>query len=423
MSSDGSQGAEATVESLEESSATEADETARSEPTIDVGIMVARSPDADRERLADFARQTVEDGADELEAATGLQWAFHDAEPSRLPDGDPRRPSDFLDEASVRMVAGPYDVVLVVTDAPLRSRHERLVPGLASPVSRVAVVSTHKLLIGSRDRPVRSLDSPSVRWNAAALWLHLVGHVLGLEHDADGGRVMDPFRFDPERRTVPRFDDASRDRLRRRAAGIPEQETISRGPLRRLAFHLRSAARHPVQVLVPLVRNRAPLLPLSLPKLTTAAVAPTLVLVFSAETWDVGVHLTDFDAAGFAIASVLAATGYLTAVQNLFYPREDHRTVTEHMAIVNVAVVLTVLATVVGLFAMVGVLMLAIELFVFPPDLITNWPTLENPQVGLPDLVRTAAFISTVGVLTGALAGGLESRTVIRHLALFRDRP
>jgi hypothetical protein len=234
---------------------------------------------------------------------------------------------------------------------------------------------------------------------------------------------MDPFRFDPERRTVPQFADESRTRIRRRGAGVPEREVLTHGPVRRLVFHLRSAARNPGQVLRPLVRSRAPLLALSLPKLSTAAVAPTLVLVFSAETWDVGVHLTDLDATGFALASVLAATGYLTVVQNLFFPREDRRTVTEHMAIVNVTVILTILAAVVGLFVMVGLLMLGIELFVFPPDLITNWPTLENPQVGFADLVRTAAFISTIGVLTGALAGGLESRTVIRHLALFRDRP
>ena len=28
-----------------------------------------------------------------------------------------------------------------------------------------------------------------------------------------------------------------------------------------------------------------------------------------------------------------------------------------------------------------------------------------------------------VGILTGALAGGLESRMIIRHLALFSDEP
>lgn len=51
------------------------------------------------------------------------------------------------------------------------------------------------------------------------------------------------------------------------------------------------------------------------------------------------------------------------------------------------------------------------------------WPTLDQPAIELSDKLRLAAFISTVGVTTGALAGGLESRAVIRHLALFEDTP
>lgn len=47
----------------------------------------------------------------------------------------------------------------------------------------------------------------------------------------------------------------------------------------------------------------------------------------------------------------------------------------------------------------------------------------EEPAVGLGDLVRTGAFISTIGVLSGALAGGLEDRTIVSHLTLFLDRP
>jgi hypothetical protein len=64
---------------------------------------------------------------------------------------------------------------------------------------------------------------------------------------------------------------------------------------------------------------------------------------------------------------------------------------------------------------------LLIELYIFPPDLVQTWPTLNQPDVNFTDKLRLAAFISTIGVTTGALAGGFESRTVIQHLALFED--
>jgi hypothetical protein len=132
-----------------------------------------------------------------------------------------------------RLVEGPYDIVIVATDVALLSRTRRFVPGLASPVSRVAVVSTHKLMAGPRDEPVQSLDTPAVRWNAATLLLHLLGHVLGAQHGSTDGGVMDPFEFDPSRRGTPDFDADAESYLHRIGQRIPEEES-SRGRLARV---------------------------------------------------------------------------------------------------------------------------------------------------------------------------------------------
>ena len=150
---------------------------------------------------------------------------------------------------------------------------------------------------------------------------------------------------------------------------------------------------------------------------------PTLVIVFSAEAWDVGFHMGNATAVLFAVASVLTAAIYLLFAQNLTFPRKRHQVVTEHTALVNVTVFLVLVGAMVGLFVLVWVIILVIELVVFPPNLMSNWPSLEDPSIGLVDLVRTAGFISTIGVLSGALAGGLENRTIVSHLTLFLDRP
>ncbi|QSX00101.1 hypothetical protein [Haloterrigena alkaliphila] len=390
---------------------------------IDVGVLVAHAPRTDPDRLQSFAAQAAEDTVDELASVTDVTWRFYLGDAVTLADNDSRRPSEFLDRATHQMVEGPYDFVLVVTDVSLVSSTERFVPGLASPLSRVAIVSTDHLRSAPRNEPRRSLEDAAVRWNAATLVVHLVGHMLGARHrDADGG-VMEPFEFDPDRRAVPPVDaDVERD-LHRIAGELSAAEARPRGPGERLAFHAASAVRNPGRILQALGNSRAPLLPLSLPKLSTAALAPTLVIVFSAESWDVGFHMTNVTAALFAAVSILTATLYLLFVQNLSFPRKRHRIVTEHTALVNVTVFFVLLLAMVGLFALVWAIILVIELVVFPPNLMSNWPSLEEPSVGFVDLVRTGAFISTIGVLSGALAGGLESRLIISHLALFPDRP
>jgi len=281
------------------------------------------------------------------------------------------------------------------------------------------VVSTRSLRAPPGEGLVRSLDAPAVRWNAATLLLHLVGHVLGARHDRG---VTAPYRFDPQRREVPAFDADVRGYLRHVASRVP-QDTATRGLPRRLAFHVASIIQNPGKLFRTVVHSQAPVLALSLPKLATAAVTPALILVFSAETWDVGLHLGGPTLALFAATSVLAAAVHLMFVHNLFFPREPSQVITEHIALVNVSVFLILVVAMLGLFVLVGTIILAIELVVFPPNLMTNWPSLEDPTVGVADLVRIGAFISTLAVLSGALAGGIESRTALRHLALFLDRP
>lgn len=387
---------------------------------VDVGVLVAQSPGGDVDALGPFAERAVRDAVDELVDATDVTWRVHSATADPLADRAPRRPSEFLDEAALHMVERPYDLVVVVTDVPVTTRSDRPVPGLASPVARVAVVSTRRLVRPLDRTPARTLDAEPVRWNAATLVAHLLGHVLGADH-GDGG-VMEPFTFEASRRSVPSFDADVSKQLRQVGKTVPE-ESVSRGRVRRLAFHAVSLARNPWTVASTVAHSGAPLIPFSLPRLSTAAVTPTLILVFSAEAWDVGLNLSNLTAALFAAGSIVAAAVHLLYVQRLSFPREHSQLVTEHMALVNVTVFGILVVAMVGLFALVGSIMLLIELAVFPPNLMTNWPSLEDPSVGFVDLLRVAGFISTLGVLSGALAGGIENRMALRHLALFLDRP
>lgn len=203
---------------------------------------------------------------------------------------------------------------------------------------------------------------------------------------------------------------------------MPDRELKNGNFLETFIFHFLMTFRHPGKFFTPLLRNWAIFLPFSLPNLATAAVAPALILVFTAEIWDVGLGLANGTAAFFAVISIMFASFYLVRVQNLFLPMEEKRILTEHLAVANSVIYVSIFLACVGLFIMVGGLMMIIEIYVFPSDLITTWPTLDKPEVILADKIRLAVFISTVGVTTGALAGGLENKTLIQELALFKHR-
>lgn len=393
------------------------------EGQMNVAVLAALSRDSDDEHIQALMRQVCADMRPEISSATGLDWVFYTVDPIALDSQDPRRPSDFLDEASNIMVEGPYDLVIVVTDVGLVSRKREVATGLVSRLCRVAAISLRPLDPCSRGQEHGAMNSEAVRWNTGALLLQMLGQIAGLKRHARGpDAAMAPFVFRPGRRSLPHFDPPERKRLTRAGARLPERELRGANPFAALVFHCLMASQHYAVVLRSLIRNRALLLPLSLPGLATAAVAPSFLLVFSAEIWDVGLGMSNGTAALYAGASVLAASFYLAWAQSLFLPRQSRRIMTEHLAVANSVIYLSLLLACVGLFIMIGVLMLLIQTYIFPADLIRTWPTLSRPDFTFADTLRLATFISTIGVTTGALAGGLESRTVIRHLALFDDR-
>ncbi len=391
------------------------------EAHMHVGILIACDPaQADDHRT--FSRILAADVKPTLVSASGIPWTFHQPQLSRTSSDEPLKPSAFLEEAGQQLAEGPFDMVVVITDSPLVSRRKLASAGLASDVCRIVVISTRQLRSTPRGSSEYSLDAPALSRNAASLLLHLIGHVSRLPHSGPGEQdVMAPFAFRENRGPEIFYSQDHQQKLRKRAEDLPERELRGGNLLDTFVFHLLMLGRHPLQVLRTLLRNRSILLPLSLPGLATAAVAPGLLLVFTAEIWDVGLNMGNLTATLYAILSIAGASLYLVKVQSLFLPRKNKFTVTEHLAVANSIVFLSIMMACIGLFLLVGGLMLLIQLYIFPADLIQTWPTLDQADVSLGDQIRLASFISTVGVTTGALAGGLESRTVIQHLALFLD--
>lgn len=379
--------------------------------------MIAQSHRAPEEGLADLAAQVVEYVSAELQRASGRDWQFTFTEPLQLPSNERRHAGDFLGEASLRLVEGSFDLVVILTDVAIISRRDRIVFGLASPLARTVVVSTHRLRQAERGKRL-DLNTRPVACNTAALLLHLIGQVLGAKTSPQKKGAMAPFTFEDDRDSIPQFQERSG--IKRLMSNFLAHEHAVHGPVDELVLHVRSAIRHPRLISGALFRNKAPLLPIKMPALATAAVAPVFVLVFSAEFWDAGLGMTQRTAWLYAAISILAATLFLCFAQRLFLPRKESHVIPEHLAVANVVIFLSMLLAVIGLFVMVALLALAIELWVFPQDLISTWPTLLNQQVGFIDLLKIAVFISTVGVTTGALAGGLQRRQVLRNMALFQ---
>jgi predicted Zn-dependent protease len=389
-------------------------------PILRAAVLVVHAPAAEPEPLQKLADRLVKAAGAEVEQATGARWEFVTPLPRALDEAKTHSVADFLSKAMTAMSEGLMDLVIVLTDVPISGQDKTLVYGSHSRPARVAVMSTHRLLQAGDGDAARKLTDAAVVRNASALCLHLLGHLVGLVHQWRQGALMAPFRYDA-RRDEPRFTDEERRRLKKKARKLPDQKVEAAGPLMSFIFHAVSALRNLGQVMLPIARGRAFKIPLAMPAMITATLIPVIVLVFTAEIWDVALHLAWRTAIAFAVATVFFGSLYLAVVQDLFFPRKEKETLTEHAAVVNVVVWLCMLEALVGLFVLVFLFVWGIEAYVFPAALMQRWTNLGHVATTL-DRVKLAVFVSTLGTLTAALAGGLDRQTVARNLALFSDR-
>jgi predicted Zn-dependent protease len=389
-------------------------------PSLRAALLVVHAPTSKPEPLQRLAERVIQAADAEVEASTGVRWEFVTPLPRALDESKAHSVADFLSKAMTTMSEGLMDLVVVLTDVPVSGQDKTLVYGSHSRPARVAVMSTHRLLQGGDGDAVRKLTETEVVRNASALFLHLLGHLVGLVHEWRQGDLMASFRYDAGREE-PRFSDDQRRRLKKKARKLPDQKVEAAGPLMSLIFHFVSALRNLGEVAVPVLRGRAFKIPLAMTSMLTAALIPVIVLVFTAEIWDVALHLSWRTAIAFALATVILGSLYLAVVQNLFFPRKERETLTEHAAVVNVVVWLCMLEALVGLFVLIFAFVWGIERYVFPPALMQRWTDLGHLAT-LGDQLKLAVFVSTLGTLTAALGGGLDKQTVARHLALFSDR-
>jgi predicted Zn-dependent protease len=393
---------------------------AQTPPSLRAAVLVVHAPGSKPEPLQALAGKVARAAEKEIEAATGAAWEFVHPLPRTLDDARTASVADFLSKSITAMSEGLMDLVLVLTDVPISGQDRTLVYGAHSRTARVAVMSTHRLLQDDEGDEARSLTDAAVVRNATALALHLTGHLVGLVHQWSRGDLMAPFRYQKDR-PEPHFDEAERTKLKAKARKLPDQKVEAAGPLMSLLFHAISAFRNPWEVLRPVLRARALRIPLAMPSMLTAGIIPVIVLIFTAEIWDTALHMTLRGAVGFAVVAVLASSVYVTTVQNLFFPRKEKETLTEHAAVVNTVVWLCMLEALVGLFLLVGLFVWGIERYAFPPELMARWTGIER-DIRFADRIRVAVFISTLGTLTAALGGGMDKQTVARNLALFSDR-
>lgn len=248
------------------------------------------------------------------------------------------------------------------------------------------------------------------------LLLHLLGLLIGLPETDDTAGVMgavdpaDPAGIEGSR--LLGFTDAERALAGSRLAKlVPGQVEKAFKEMRLAWFYLWVTARYPFRIAQTALTNRPWRLVTSLHKLVFPALVTVPIALLSVELWQLGVNMNTRRLVLICAAVVFGATVFIVVKQKLLMrmPRGGR---SENVVIFNTSSVLSILAAVSLLFAVIFLGTLLISGGIFPREVLKNWLSVD--VIGLGDYARVSLLIASLASIVGWLGAGFTESDQFR---------
>ena len=327
--------------------------------------------------------------------------------PHLTPDAGAYAPLEFLEIGIAEKMERDLPFLIVVTEVDLSSSSLAYTLALPSRLTNVVVVSTRRLDPGFWG------EEPDVERAArrlAALMRHGFGHLVGLGHEDDPTDAMHPLGAVEALDRMGDFSPAQRERIARALPHEANERFTRDGKLRFVAGTLvrdagaigRAVWRaNPVRLLA------------RMPTMLAAALSVIVVLLFSAETWDMAYSVSVPQIVLFSLICLGSAAFVLHRAFAFDTLTSRDRRLTESGVVTTAATTLSLLLTLMVMFAFFGGLMYAAIVTVFPERLMEAWPGAGEATTTL-DHLKLSLFLAAMGVLAGSLGGRSDSRDLVR---------
>lgn len=379
-------------------------------PVVEVGLLLAHAVDDWLLGIIEAARRRVQS-----ELATALPeftWRMplvrRVTPPSSRVVATTQLLADGVEEREYRH----WDFVVVVTTADLVSHYRSHAMGAPSRTIGAAVVSTARLFPESG---TAAAEDEIVAGRLSALILHLFGDLNSVAHSDDADCYMFRPQLAGDLDSMCRFGAGERQALRDTLADVADARLEERAggvELGALMFYIAAVRLGWREIAAGVVEARPWEFPLRLGKLTTAAVGATIVLLFSAEVWELGLRQSGGVVTVMALSAMAVATILILARQKLLIRGAQRRT--ERAAIMNFTLVTVVALGVVVTFSLLLGFAAVTIVGLFDDSLVASWaPSHEGPASG----IGIAGFVASLGIVIGGLGATFEGNDYFRHVA------
>lgn len=310
-----------------------------------------------------------------------------------------------------------WDFCLIVTNSDLIPHYGARSLAAVSRMLDAGVVSTARIDPYAFDENVDHDHRIEILGERIeTLFRHTFGHLCGLGHSDDPTNPM----YDPQS-----VDDLTPmgllrdDQIARMAVyletvedqRLEESETTASA----FVFYLRSAILNRKRIIDSVWNARPWTFIRHLGRLTTAAASTSIVLLITAETWDLALSQHQAGLTFLLLASLAWATLSVLRRQRLLIKRE-HRHLTEQIVVRNIATTVTITCAMASTGILIFVATLLLGHGLFHEHLVESWAASRDGQITGEDYALMATFVSALSILVGAMGASFEDQYAVRHL-------
>jgi len=323
-------------------------------------------------------------------------------------------PLEFLEMGLAEKLERNLPFLLIVTEVDLSSSSLAYTLALPSQLTNIAVVSTQRLDPGFwGDAP----DFERTARRLASLMLHCFGHLNALPHANEPTNVMYALEGVPDLDGMTLLDA---DQLAQISRTLPREARGRSTREGKPGFVLRMLLENTGAIAQAIVRANPFRLLTMMPTMLAAAMSVIVVLLFSAETWDVASAVSVPQIATFSLMCLASAAFvlYRTFAFDTLLSRD--RRITESGIVTMAATILCLVLTLLLMLVLFGGLMYLVILTVFPERLMESWPGTGGATTGV-DHLKLSLFLAAMGVLAGSLGGRSDSRDLVRGVLFITE--
>lgn len=324
-------------------------------------------------------------------------------------------PADLLQKGIHEREIRHWDYAFVVTRADLKSYYKPYALAISSRAVSAAVLSTARL---SFQLTTIDTNNALLAQQVFALGMHLLGDLNDLPHGDDPqGFMYSPQAIDDLDEMI-HYSQKEQEQLAEvftEVADIRLEEQSQASKTRPWLFYLKVLWRSGGDIASAVIQAKPWEFPFRLSRLTAAALSTLLVLIITAEVWDLGMSQPPHLVAGLSFLALAGTSLFILKRQRLLL-RRGRRRLTEQTVITNTAITIVVVLGMITTYLMLFALALLLGLTFYNPVLIEGWAASLEGRIYSQHYLVLAGFISSLGILMGSLGASFEGQRYFRHV-------